>query len=178
MNNQVKLTGFEELNEHEHTAFQLILPHLQTAAAEIGADARCIEFKPTKSYSSVYYGNTLIFRLKLRGKLPFIEFPVECKEIVGGIAPTDQQKTMGDFLRIYLDSCDSSSVITYAAALSDALTDIISRLPKEWDCCSRYLECSNAKKCIHPDPAFALGCGYRKILASGKIFYGENRNID
>lgn len=44
-------------------------------------------------------------------------------------------------------------------------------------CCSRYLECSDAKQCVHPDPAFALGCGYRKILASGKIYYGENRNV-
>ena len=27
------------------------------------------------------------------------------------------------------------------------------------------------------DKAFALGCGYRKILSSGRIFYGNNRNI-
>ena len=59
-----------------------------------------------------------------------------------------------------------------------ALQDAINRLPKSWDCCSRYMECSNAKRCVHPDPSLALECGYRKILASGKIYYGENRNVD
>lgn len=178
MSNQVSLTGFEENNTQEYNAFQAILPHLQAAADEIGADVRCLTFKAAKSYSSIYYGSTLVFRLKLRGKLPFIEVPVEYKEYMAGIAQADHQKASDSFLRIELDSAESSSVITYTSALASVLTDIINRLPKEWDCCSRYLECSNARKCIHPDPSFALGCGYRKILASGKIFYGENRNID
>jgi hypothetical protein len=65
-----------------------------------------------------------------------------------------------------------------AVPLGRALQDAINRLPKSWDCCSRYMECSNAKRCVHPDPSLALECGYRKILASGKIYYGENRNVD
>jgi len=44
-------------------------------------------------------------------------------------------------------------------------------------CCSRYMECSNNKKCIHPDLKFAKGCKYKKHLETGKIFYGKNRNI-
>lgn len=38
-------------------------------------------------------------------------------------------------------------------------------------CCSRYKECSDAKKCIHPDLYYARGCHYRKNLKAGKIFY-------
>lgn len=38
-------------------------------------------------------------------------------------------------------------------------------------CCSRYKECSDAKKCIHPDKERAEHCQYRKNLESGKIFY-------
>lgn len=38
-------------------------------------------------------------------------------------------------------------------------------------CCSRYKECSGAKKCIHPDLYYARGCHYRKNLKAGKIFY-------
>lgn len=69
--------------------------------------------------------------------------------------------------------------INYIISLiTSVMQNIIDRLPKDFDCCSRYLECSNAKKCIHPDKEMRLKCGYRKILRKGTIFYGENRNID
>ncbi len=45
-------------------------------------------------------------------------------------------------------------------------------------CCSRYLECSNEKLCVHPDKERARGCMYKINLDDGRIFYGENRNID
>ncbi len=38
-------------------------------------------------------------------------------------------------------------------------------------CCSRYEECSKAKKCIHPNPLYAKACQYRKNLEEGNIFY-------
>lgn len=38
-------------------------------------------------------------------------------------------------------------------------------------CCSRYKECSDAKKCVHPDEDRSKYCQYRKNLESGKIFY-------
>lgn len=44
-------------------------------------------------------------------------------------------------------------------------------------CCSRYLECSDAKKCVNSNQILARGCVYRLNLIDGKIFYGENRNI-
>jgi|LSQX01.1.fsa_nt_gb hypothetical protein len=45
-------------------------------------------------------------------------------------------------------------------------------------CCSRYLECSDQRKCIHPDIKFARGCMYKLNLEKGQIFFGQNRNID
>lgn len=38
-------------------------------------------------------------------------------------------------------------------------------------CCSRYQECSAAKKCIHTNVLYAKACQYRKNLEQGKIFY-------
>ena len=49
---------------------------------------------------------------------------------------------------------------------------------RTFDCCHRYVECSDARDCIHPDRAFGMGCSYRRTLKSGTIFFGENRNID
>ena len=67
---------------------------------------------------------------------------------------------------------------SYIDFLAKIAGETVNRYPKAWDCCSRYLECSDAGKCVHPNRVFALDCGYRKILASGRIFYGERRNID
>ncbi len=38
-------------------------------------------------------------------------------------------------------------------------------------CCSSYKECSDAKKCIHPNFLYAKGCQYRQNLEAGRIFY-------
>lgn len=38
-------------------------------------------------------------------------------------------------------------------------------------CCSRYQECSDAKKCVHPNGLYAKACQYRKNLEEGTIFY-------
>lgn len=45
-------------------------------------------------------------------------------------------------------------------------------------CCSRFNDCSDAKKCVHENKLYSKACMYRRHLDSGKIFYGKNRNID
>jgi hypothetical protein len=39
-------------------------------------------------------------------------------------------------------------------------------------CCSRYLKCSDAGKCIEPDGIETAACQYNKNLQAGRIFYG------
>lgn len=176
MSEQIALVGFEPPHEKELTAYNSILPRLQAAAKEIGASVADINIVHNKEYSSVRYSSILAFRLRLRKNSRYIEVPLDSQSVVQVIAPPDKQKKVtGDFWRVKLDN---EHIGEYADVLASVLQDAINRLPKEWDCCSRYMECSNAKRCVHPDPALALKCGYRKILASGKIYYGENRNVD
>ena len=52
-----------------------------------------------------------------------------------------------------------------------------SQAKDQFGCCHKYVECSDARKCIHPDQIYALSCQYRKNLENGKIFYGKNRNV-
>ncbi len=47
----------------------------------------------------------------------------------------------------------------------------------EFGCCSRYIACSDAKECVHPDYLESLGCAYKRNLEKGLIFYGKNKNI-
>lgn len=44
-------------------------------------------------------------------------------------------------------------------------------------CCSQYVQCSNARHCVHNNLFYANGCTYRKSLEAGRIFYGVNRNV-
>ena len=44
-------------------------------------------------------------------------------------------------------------------------------------CCSRFLDCSNEKKCVNPYRDLYLGCCYRIHIENGKIFYGKNKNV-
>lgn len=46
-----------------------------------------------------------------------------------------------------------------------------------FDCCSHYMECSDAQHCVHSNIMFAGQCTYRKKLKAGMIFFGKNRNI-
>lgn len=41
----------------------------------------------------------------------------------------------------------------------------------KFGCCHRYKECSEEKKCLHPDQFYAKACWYRKNLEAGNIFY-------
>lgn len=175
MSDQITLSGFEAPHEKELAVYREILPDLQSAAAEAGANGAAITIRHGKTYSSVWYGSILAFRLRLRKEVRYIEVPLDAKAAVQGLGPEAGQKEVsGGFWRVKLGP---EPVGAHADILADVLRDAIDRMPKEWDCCSRYLACSNAGRCVHPDPAFALGCGYRKILASGRIYYGENRNV-
>lgn len=176
MSDQVTLAGFEPPHEKELAVYHEILPVLQVAAEEIGADATAIKIKHSSQYSSIWFGSLLAFRLKLRKDARYIEVPIELKDTVRSIGPESGQKEVsGGFWRVKFGP---EPVKEHADIVAVVLRETINRMPKEWDCCSRYTECSNAKRCVHPNPRFALKCGYRKILASGKIYYGENRNID
>lgn len=44
-------------------------------------------------------------------------------------------------------------------------------------CCSKYIECSDRRKCVHSDIKIAEGCMYKLNLEEGRIFYGVNCNV-
>lgn len=48
----------------------------------------------------------------------------------------------------------------------------------KFGCCGKYEQCSKAYMCLHDNSIYSLGCRYKEKLESGKIFYGENRNVD
>jgi hypothetical protein len=180
MDEQITLGGFEPEDAMEAAVYQQILPRLQAAAAELDAPIDLISRENTDDYSSIYYKTGLSFRLRLRKKVHYVEVKPGARELVMGLVPLSRQRMAHEgegtpYWRVLLEK---EGILDHADALGKVLKYTIEHLPKEWDCCSRYMECSDARKCVHPDKGVALDCGYRKILASGRIFYGGNRNID
>lgn len=134
-------------------------------------------FEKRKSYISVLFNSSVIVR--------FTDSPNFTISVPTSLMPkTDTYSWTNitvakDYTKIKFSL---SEVQDQRGLIEELLTQVtqnfIDKLPKEFDCCSRYMECSDAKHCIHPDRDFSLKCGYRKILRSGKIYYGVNRNID
>lgn len=75
---------------------------------------------------------------------------------------TDEKKRMekdsNDFINCLIE-CIRNGILNYVPKAAG------------FACCSRYQECSELKKCVHPNVLYAKACQYRKNLEQGNIFY-------
>ena len=152
------------------------IPQLREIVAVLGIDPERLTFSPKSEYSSVFLSNFTVFRLRIRKNAHYILIPTLFADLIPSDIPHKVSASMPKYIRVPVDK--QHPVESYHDLLVSVTRESVNRYPTEWDCCSRYMECSDAKKCVHPDKAFALGCGYRKVLQSGRIFYGSNRNVD
>lgn len=175
MNEQLTMAGFSGPECKEFEALQPLMPRLRECVASQGCAPDQLILKATRGYSVVSLSNFTAFRLRIRSNQPYLAIPVLFSDLIPPDAPRKRVKSDPLYLRLILD--ESHTVSWYTDFLFMVVKECVNRYPKNFDCCSRYEVCSDAGKCIHPDKSFALGCGYRKILHSGKIYYGKNRNI-
>ena len=174
----------------EERVFELLRPTLIEILQNNNAGSDSLDIVHGKSYSSVSFLKYDAFDNRLSKK--HLAFRICCRagHCYFGISNSYVTCIPKDFL-VHVTSDGKSdgytnfafspsedSVLTFSPLLTSVLSSVIDSIPKEFDCCSRYEECSNLKKCVNPNPALALSCGYRKILKSNRIYYGDNRNID
>ena len=122
--------------------------------------------------------SSLLFaRLKTDGKEWYISFNSNYSYLFSN-AGVDYYEVKSDlgFVRIKINPF--LALMNNSSEFSFVMQTIFNNLfsLEKFSCCSKYLECSDQKKCIHPDLIYALGCYYRKNLSDGKIFYGKNCN--
>lgn len=161
--------------ERERDFLHNIMPELKEVAKSKNANPDDIACKILDSYSSIYFRSSLIARIKLRGKKNYISIPERLSDAIPMGTPIEKTASEKNILRIHLLNLNMDFSVNL---LAKATLLAIERVPKEFDCCSRFEACSDTKVCIHPDSSFSMLCGYRKILKNGKIFFGKNRNID
>ena len=129
----------------------------------------------TKVDSAIKLSSSVICRLCFRkkGKRSF-SIPISYKNAVGTNFTFEEKK---DMLVCYLDQLTGEDLQHLTDLLKAIIEQAVYSLPKEFDCCHLYEQCSDAKMCIHGDWGYALGCGYQRIMKRGKYFYGKNRNV-
>jgi len=171
-------TSFEEM---EHKAFSLIAPTLKNLLEKDNLSPDSLYFKKSKSikaqYSSVYLFNesNLFCRISFRGNRGYFSVSSRCESLIPENVEYQKQNSDSNYIRIWIDSPDA--IIKHLDLLERLLEMLVDAYPADFGCCSRYETCSDAKRCIHPDPEMAIRCSYRKNLKKGKIFYGKNKMI-
>ena len=104
-----------------------------------------------------------LLKLELKNKvLSSLEIPIDAEVV-------------STHIRINKNSCN---LIQYLSLCTKCALDNYTSNTGSFACCARYEECSEAKVCIHPNRLYSTACAYRKNLESGKIFYGNNKNIE
>lgn len=168
-----------DLNEidDEYKAFQAILPDLQKIIDKNYAPEDGLKFQKNANCSSVYFYKTMLFRICIRKKQSFFSFVTKKPELFSDMSLYQIKSEKNN--NIYRCKISKPEDITqYSKQLCLILDKAIDNQPKEVDICDLYQECSTAKKCVHPKREFSMTCGYKRVLKSGKIFYGVNRNVD
>lgn len=129
---------------------------------------KCVTFKP--SGTKVRRGSV---EISLRtAMMERIRFPAEST-----VLPQNKTDCESDSRRV--------AIPVDAAGIVDFFRDVVELKLKVYEsaratpfgCCSLFEECSDAKRCIHPNRLYSTACAYRRNLESGRIFYGKNKNV-
>lgn len=165
-----QLNLFSEVKNTELDLYEHIEPILNSVLDENMISHRHVKLNQNKKYYAVLFRNMVLFSYNFSSKNNWVSFSNRYKALIP--ASLGKQKEKNSKIKIYIDSIDDLFKFDYF--WQDILNEAIDNFPKSFGCCSRYIECSNAKKCVNPDKELALDCSYKINLKHGRIFYGYN----
>lgn len=161
----------------EQKAFEVLYPEIQDLLLDAPMESGILSFHLNQDGTgSVTFLNTseVFVNIRLQKEKHYFRVSTEHEDLLTPDIPTATTKTdrNSGFLRIPIDTY--TDILKYVPLLRAVLARIC-RKNRDFGCCSRYIECSDAKACVHPNPEFAIRCWYRTNLDDGKIFYGKNK---
>ena len=123
---------------------------------------------------SIKAKSTVVARVKLTNKDSCIEIRAKNAGEIDSVYLQNAEED--EWIRIPAESTDD--VLKKKKEIGTAFMMAVSEMGGErFGCCSRYMLCSDEKKCVNPDYLMSLGCAYKKNLEEGRIFYGKNKTI-
>lgn len=199
MNEQLSLFDTEDISFYEKVQnildkiiFSHDLPinsiHLYSNISSRGKNAGCQtsisicifepEYPPRKDIKETPGKNFIIMNIK-DAKDNEIELLIRTKQYDSIELPCTARikviKSDKSFLHIFFKKNDVSVFNYIEENILYCLANYESS--NSFGCCSKFIECSDARKCVHENKIYSMGCKYRMNLENGKIFYGKNKNI-
>lgn len=137
-----------------------------------------VAIKELKAYSSVSFYETDALRIQCGKSNTYLWFAQLFKKLLLGYPKLTISTPSSEKLwtRVSIKSIDeiNNFQLLFLEIYDEAC---LLGASDPFGCCSRYMECSDQKKCIHPSLKLSRDCQYRKHLLNGRIFYGINRTI-
>lgn len=138
------------------------------------------ELKNLVSGASLYfYRQRAAFFGWLKSRGLYIELDAESVDVPLDLSLPCERRDIkpAPVYRFYLFECNNLDPIL--SLLHDISKDkYYSANVESFGCCSDFNRCSDVGHCLYPDDWDYVGCSYRRNLDKGRIFYGENQNID
>lgn len=156
----------------EAQIFEQLQPLFLRASELFHLDPDGFRREELKEFSSIYFDKTLLFRVRSRGKNDNISFaPALSEQISDRLLPYTVSRD--DLIHVPLGEGYDSDLDSVILA---AIEDMVDHVSKEYDSCAFVDACSDAGKCVREDDRTrSLYCGYRKILKSGRVFFGAKK---
>ena len=133
------------------------------------------DYPPTKTVDLNNLGkNLIVLNLRSGDFLEMLMRPEQLKYVP--LPESAHVKVDKTSAHIYFDWNDSEIFPYIKKIILDRLSKYRSKA-SSFGCCSSFMECSDAKHCVHENKLYSTACTYRKHLDSGEIFYGNNRNV-
>ena len=168
-----QLNLFDAVLSTEQEFFEHIKPDLEAVLKRNGAPAEFLELCQRENYYSVVFYGNLLFYYVFNSKRRRFTFPIRYAQLV----PDSYGKKVVKEGRCECIFELGDNSFAHASFLADVLDRAIDSSPKSFGCCSRYVECSEAGQCVHPDAAFSMECMYKTNLKRGRIFYGSKARL-
>jgi hypothetical protein len=156
---------------NEYNAYALLEGRLQELLVAWRLPADCIYTATNKDTFVVKFNDRVLWRMRFKPKVHYISI----REQFIPLLPdgTEHSKPSQGFVRLPAEGPED--IQRYTDLLLQITEKTILSVKADFDCCARYEACSDAGHCVGLSPAT---CGYNRVLRSGKIYYGKNRNID
>lgn len=154
--------------------YQEVFEEIKKQVIALGYPTDQLKMAENKSYWSIYYSNTLICSVTLNTKSQYVTFDSKyLKDFENRGCDISQTKSDSNHFRLHINY--GFEIEKFSSEIQKIIKSI--RVPKTFDICSRYMQCSDARRCVHPDLIHAKECSYKEKLENGIIFYGKNRNV-
>ena len=152
-----------------------IVVRFQNILSTENIDSNEVTFNKNKSDYSIKYKNTVIFKVK-PNVYDYVLIKSDYNEDIFSQYDSSTCVCKTLFTHVPTDLTNPFDT-TFSALLLKIVRKILGLASyDEFGCCSKYMQCSDDKKCLYPDDPDYMGCHYKRNLEKGRIFYGKNKN--